>query len=129
VIQYNLLKDWLSTIVPGLTFRLGPDMLEMADRAGLVTPMQGLGLSVDGNFDRPAFQITIRGLQSQVDFTPADDANAIDKALIWGDYPHTLWGDHVIGVSRVGGSPVPNDVLDKGRRALWTCTYWFECPL
>lgn len=122
-------KDWLKDQT-GIDGELGPNpMPDMPDRFFLVTLLPGAGLALDDQFDRPSFQVAVRGDQF-AEFTPNRDAQAIDRLLVKElDYPHTLWGTYVATCTRTGGGPSPLQSYDKGRRVTYTCTYWVLCDL
>jgi hypothetical protein len=122
-------QRWISEEfgVPGT---VGPNpMPDMPDAYVLVTLLPGAGLTMDDQFDRPSFQVAVRG-QQFAEQTPDAVAQAIDRRLIKElQYPHELWGEYVVTCSRTGGGPSPLQSYDKGRRVIYTCTYWVLCDL
>jgi hypothetical protein len=129
VFSIGAFLEWSKSFldIPG---DLGPQpMQDMPDRLMMVTLLPGAGLTMDDMFDRPSFQVAIRGDQF-AEQTPEADMRKLDYELIKGlQYPHALWGDYVVTCSRTGGGPSPIQSYDKGRRVTYTCTYWVLCDL
>jgi hypothetical protein len=106
----------------GIKFEVGPEIKEMPDLLGTITVLAGEGLINDGLFDRPQFQIALRGTQNR--YADVEGfAKQVDDLIVFGDYPHELWGGYVISAYRSGGAPAPQLALDQGRRVIFVCTY------
>jgi len=117
----EVMRSWFETTFDRPTY-LGPSLPDMPDDVIIITLMPGGGLVMEGLIDQPAFQVAVRGAQFG-EVTADVKANQIDKALLWGDYPHTFWGGRVSSCTRTGGAPSPLGSFDKGRRAMYTCSY------
>jgi hypothetical protein len=127
-LNLELLREWLHvhSEIPWLLGPEDPKGQEMPDMHGVVTGLPGSGLSREGTFYVPAFQLTIRGKQ-RVFTTPHDKAMEVDRLLLKGDYPHDLWGDRVLSCTWTGGGPAPVQNIDNANRVTYTCTYLLDC--
>lgn len=109
-----------------MLFVVGPDMPEEPDLLGVVTLLPGLGLTLEGIADNPFFQVVIRGEPEGPDLNsdgPLLIATQVDQAICNGSYPHSDWGDYVVGATRTGGRPARLGPADDARRITYTCTY------
>lgn len=116
----EMLRDYLATQA-GIQFRIGPDIPDMPDKVGIVTPEPGTGFLNDGLFESVGFRVEVRGSQNRVDDVKAL-ATQVDRLIEFGDYPNQLWGSWVITAFRAGGGPSPRQ-LDNGRRVIFQCSY------
>jgi hypothetical protein len=116
----NLLAAYLGDRV-GIKFVVGPDVPDMPDQLGILNLLPGGGLINDGLFDTPQVGVVIRGTQNMFADVEAY-AKLVDDLIVFGDYPHELWGSYVISAYRAGGAPAPQQ-MDSGRRVLFSCTY------
>ncbi|MGW1676032.1 phage tail terminator protein [Saccharopolyspora sp. NPDC002376] len=96
---------------------------EMPDRIAVVTPLPGMGLSLEGIADTPGFQLRCRGAQMS-----ADDCEAIaydaDQRIRGADFPVTLGAVQLTAVARSGGRPaLLSSVPDSANRTEMVCTY------
>ena len=125
MIDYDLMIAWLNAVPTelGHQFVLGPRQPEfqLADKVGLVTPQQGPGLTMDGLANVPSFELKVTAREYQ-HMPLRRTAFALDKALLFGAYPATLWGTRVQYVDRIGGEPgsFPEDEHD---RVAYLCGY------
>ncbi len=128
MINTQLLAQWLTTqaSATALAPRIvsGPRAPEFvkADIIGLVTPLPGAGLALEGLFDYPAFQIELIGRERDQDKIESA-FTTLDRALVWLDLPSTLWGVRVVQLDRVGGGPAATQ-QDEHQRISYTCSYW-----
>lgn len=125
MIALQLLCDWLS-LVPtelGHRFEPGPRQPEYGrgDKIGLVTLQPGPGLALEALADQPSFEVKMTAREFQ-HAKLERDVFAIDRALLFADYPDDLWGSRVQYVTRVGGAPAPiqEDEMD---RVAYVCSY------
>lgn len=115
---------WLTGL--GITVPLYPGtqrIPDMPDRIGVVTPLTGTGLSMEGLADTPGFQLRIRGAQ----YDP-DDAETIaydaDKRILGAAFPATIGPVQLTAITRSGGRPALLSVTpDSGNRTEMVCTY------
>jgi hypothetical protein len=106
----------------GIPFNVGPELREMPDVLGTITLVGASQMINDGLFQNTQFQIALRGTQNQ--YTDAEAyAKQVDDLIVFGDYPHELWGSYVTSAYRSGVGPAPQLALDAGRRVIFVCTY------
>lgn len=106
----------------GIKFMVGPEFLELPDQMGLVTATEGAGFMNDGLFEAVGFSVMIRGDQNKYSDVEGF-AKLVDDLVVFGDYPHELWGGYVISAYRAGAAPAPQPQLDSGRRVIFSCSY------
>lgn len=119
------LVAWIGTQVPFPVVRAvqGAPLPEMPDVLAAVTITSGPGLSLEGAYDRIAFQVRCRGDQNAPE--EGDDmAHDIDAALLTADMP-TIDGIPTLGFTRTGSGPTPLDT-DDGERETTVCTYMVQ---
>jgi minor capsid protein len=115
---------WLQTL--GITVPLYPGtqrIPEMPDQIAVVTPLPGVGLSMEGLADAPGFQLRVRGLQRDPDDaeTLAYDA---DRRILGADFPATVGAVRLISITRSGGRPaLLSATPDSANRTEMVCTY------
>jgi hypothetical protein len=128
MIDESLLADWLSAVPTVLTikFVVGPYRPEFgkADTIGVVSGTPGPGLLDDGLWNGSGFQVMLEG-RDRDHAKLKQAAFDIDHALIFGDYPASLWGTWVRSVDRTGGEPSPQQA-DEHQRQQYFCTYFAE---
>jgi len=89
----------------------------------LITRLAGAGLSVEGLFDRPGWQITAVG--EQYDYADSESmADQIDAIMLnaRGQQVNDLY---LLQIDRQGGSPAPLQV-DDADRTRFVCSYITE---
>jgi hypothetical protein len=116
----EMLRDYLAGLT-SIKFLIGPDIPDMPDQVGIVTPEPGFGFMNDGLFEAVGFRVEVRGMQNKTEDVKAL-ASQVDRLIEFGNYPHELWGSWVISGYRVGGGPAPRP-LDSGRRIIYQCSY------
>lgn len=125
---FNDALDFDLKLVPGTL--LIPDM---PDRLGIVTPVSGPGVIMEGLGDVTGFQLRCRGKQRD-----PDDAQRIaricDNLIRFGAYPATVGDVQLVTVSRAGGPPdlLTGSPAATTERPEWVCNYLptvMEAPL
>lgn len=125
MIDLGLLIVWLDAVPTSLEYRFvrGPREPEYGrgDQVGVVTPVGGPGLTLEGAGELSGFQVKLTGREFQHDLIRRS-AYEIDTALLFGDYGTDLWGTRVQYVDRTGEPPsaLQEDNLD---RVAYVCTY------
>jgi len=128
------LQTWVKSVLAlpeeAAAVTIFPDIPDMPDLLICLQAMPAGSETHDGLFEFRGLNVIVRGKQvAQVGASPEDVAQQLDKLLLFGDYPHQLWGDHVTGVQRAGGGPAPEGQLDKGRRQRVSCAYLVHSAL
>ena len=117
------LRAWF--ISKGVTAAIAiAEQPETPDECLTLTDTPGLGLTLEGAFDRPSFQAIARGapnLRAQV----RDFAYQIDSLILDSSKPFQLGAYQVVDAGRVGGNPGYLGLDDK-RRIEYTANYWME---
>lgn len=126
MIALDLLVTWLNAVPADLDFLFvsGPRKPEFgrADEIGVVTPLEGPGLTLEGAGSVASFQIEIIGREHKLALIQKT-AFQIDSALLFGDTSGVdLWGTFVQYVSRTGGEPTLGQE-DEFDRVSYTCSY------
>lgn len=126
MIDLTLLVAWLNTVPNdlGTKFVPGPRKPEFgkADEIGVVTPLEGPGLTLDGLGSVGSFQLEIIGREHRLAVIQKA-AFQIDSALLFGDTNGvTLWGTFIQYVSRTGGEPALGQE-DEFSRVSYSCSY------
>ena len=137
MISSELIRAWLQaeSDVRFVIGELPPDL----DEIGTLTMLPGAGLTTDGLWDRPGFQVLIRGRQSAPVSAGSDQFGAtgpeakirlLDRKIVLGNYPHDLWGARVVWAARAGGAPAPvPGGRDDAERTIYTCNYLCQAAL
>lgn len=133
MIDDEKLRVWLEAIVDDLAvpFVVGPRIPEFGrnDVLGVVTPSPGAGLVLEGISDVAGFQIRMVAREKSYVKLKAS-AFQIHRALVFADFPGSMWGTWVTSITPAGGGPVPE--LGDGRdldRVAFVCTYLAETEL
>lgn len=127
------LAAWLTATVDdlGVPFVVGPRIPEFgrADILGVVTGAPGLGLTMEGINNIEAFQLRLVGRERDYQKLKTS-AYQVHRALMFANFPGSLWGTWVTSVTTAGGGPVPElgDGTDLDRVA-FVCTYLAETEL
>lgn len=126
MIDLEALVAWFSAVNTDLayTFVAGPRVPEFgnADVLGVVTPLEGPGLTLDGLASVASFQVRMIGREYQ-HTRVRKSAFQVDDALLFGvNLPDQLWGTRIQYIDRLGGEPAPvqEDELD---RVAYLCSY------
>jgi hypothetical protein len=82
----------------------------------------GLGLTLEGAFDRPTFQALSRGPTGAA---ARDLAYEVDGLILDSEKPFDLGDYRVIDAGRVGGNPGYLGIDDR-RRTEYGANYWME---
>lgn len=115
---------WLDTLTDlTVAGRPVPPVPDAPDRLVMVTRTPGLPEVNDGLFERPGFQIQIRGRAGDP-ASAEDDAARLDDAIRNADLPALIGDAWVLSVVRRGGlAPVGPDNGERDRWAgLWIVT-------
>lgn len=130
------LQQWLTALTvggslaaDGVPFETGPEIREYADAdvAGTVTLLAGFGLTNEGLFDVPQFQVRVRAREHQL-VELRETVGLIDRALIRDVAGQALWGTWVVIAGRSGGQPAPFPEDTRERRS-YACTYFAKVEL
>lgn len=125
MIDIVALCAWTTAVPTELGFEFVPGPREpeygQGDLVGVITPLEGPGLVLEGAGDRSSFQVKLVSREFQANELQRA-AFAIDQALVFGDYPAELWGTQVQFVTRTGGQP---SVIqeDEHDRVAYVCSY------
>lgn len=120
------LADWLvDQGITGVNFY--SDDVAWADveqDVGVILSIRSGGPTIlERTYDRPTFQISLRGPQNDPDAAESL-ANQIDDALM-GVTITTVGATRVISIDRLGGGPASAG-QDGARRNLFVCSYTFQ---
>lgn len=126
MIVLTQLVAWLNAVPNELDIKFvpGPRKPEFgrADELGVVTPLEGPGLTLEGAGSIASFQVEIIGREHKLDEIQKT-AFQIDTALLFGDVNGVeLWGTFVQYVGRTGGEPALGQE-DEFDRVSYTCSY------
>lgn len=128
MIDAQALVNWCGALVSEVDqapqAALGPmrPELEFPDNLVLVTMLSGSGTEMEGVVRRPAFQVSVRGLFPYYSQLQAQ-ANTIDLALMFGNWPLNLWGTRILTAEHVGGEPAPRMDDMQSQRVVFDCSY------
>lgn len=96
---------------------------DMPDEIGVVTPVSGAGLQLDGIADTPGFQLRVRGAQNDPGSAERLALEA-DRRILAAPTPVMVGTTRLVSVTRQGGRPAPMSPRpDDGGRTEYVCTY------
>jgi len=107
----------------------GPAIPETPHRLVTVTRLPGAGMTHEGIFDRPGFQVRVRGLQHDPNSTEAD-IFALDQAIRAAGAPGMVAGHWLTSLSWIGSGPGPlPGTPDNGQRTEYVVSYLFQVSM
>ncbi len=118
------IRDWLRSLgVVRCDIESGPYFPPSPDQLVVVTKASGPGFEAEGVLDTGGFQIRCRGDQGY-NANGEINANLLDRAVAFADFPMTVGGVRIVKIQRSGGPPsLLAPLPDDAERLQWVCTY------
>lgn len=107
----------------------GPAIPSIPHRLITVTRLPGAGMTHEGIFDRPGFQVRVRGLQHDPSSTETD-IFALDQAIRNAEVPGWITGHWLTSLSWIGAGPGPlPGTPDSGQRTEYVVSYLLQVSM